>query len=146
MALEAVMAVQTGVGVYALQGCYWDSEVGDRIRSVYSPSPLALQAYAAGLALFLLISLILLLSNTPLLLFHLYLSLHGITTYEYILQNRQKNPVIQPKPGQVSNRMEGTGMNDTTLSKSTHYLMGEDSLESAKKRTWKNQATFAGQS
>lgn len=144
VALEAETALQVAAGVYALQGCCWSQEVQSRLGSVYSPSPFATQAYIAGLALFLLTSLILLLTNTQLLLFHCYLAIKGLSTYEYIMKQRVGTGKVQPKVVEMGNHAEVTVMNETTLSKSAHYLIaGEESMESGKRHRNEQQPTFA---
>lgn len=144
VALEAELALQVAAGVYTLQGCLWSQEVKNQLKSVYSPSYFAFQAYIAALALFLLTSLILLLTNTQLLLFHCYLSVKGLSTYEYIMKQRQETGKILPKVSEMANHAEVTVMNETTLSKSAHYLIaGEESLESAKRHRSEQQPTFA---
>lgn len=141
--LETAFALQVGAGVYVLQGC-WSAEVKNRLTAVYSPSPFALQAYLAALALFLLVSLILFLTNTQLLAFHCYLRLKGLSTYEYIMKQRKEKAKIQPKLVEMGNPAEVTVMNETNLSKSAHYLIaGEESLESGKRHKGEYQPTFA---
>ena len=144
IALEGVAALQVAAGIYVVQGCYWSTDIQNNLIAIYSPSLFTMQTYIAGLALFLFISLILLLTNTQLLLFHCYLSLKGLSTYEYILKQRKNTGQIQPKPAEIANQAEVTVMNETTLSKSAHYLIpGEESLESGKRPRSEYQPTFS---
>lgn len=84
----SMLAVQLGCGVFLISRCFLDPDTQTAKLAAVYPAYMALKGYTAALFIHTCIVALVLYPLADLLLLHLILSWRGITTWDYIMANR----------------------------------------------------------
>ena len=88
--LELLTIDQTSLGIYILSGCFNNTSIRAKVEELYGLNDYNSPAYGAVVLTITLMSFTILISLAHLIILHVWLRLKKMTTYEYIIQLRQK--------------------------------------------------------